>query len=94
MGDEFAVGRMVGGLDAFDMQFHRGVNALDMFHQLVLLVGGADDENGAGVGDGFRHLLEKGLILVVVLPGPLVLAMIVAHRPVGMDDRLYPRHRR
>ena len=86
MSDEFAVGRVVGGFDPLDMNFHRGVNALDMFHQFVLLVGGPDDENGAGVGDGSRHLLEKGLILLLAPVGAFVAVFKVAHRPLGMDD--------
>ena len=57
-----------------------------MFHQFVLLIGRADDENGAGVGDGFRHLLEKGLILLLAPVGAFVAVFKVAHRPVGMDD--------
>ena len=58
------------------MQFYRGVNALDMIHQLVLFIRGTDDEDGAGVGDRLRHFLEKDLILVVVLFRPLLLAMM------------------
>ena len=61
---------------------------LDMFHEFVLLVAGPDDENRAGVGDRLRHLFQERLILAIVMAGPLLLAMIVANRPVGVDDDL------
>ena len=89
MGDEFAVGRMVGGLDAFDMQFpSRGERALDIASSARA---SRWPRMALASATAFVTSSEKGLILVVVSPGPLVLAMMGSRTGlVGMDHSLYP----
>ena len=66
--EEFAVGRMVRLLHALDMRPDRGMLLGQIFGEEVLLLRGADDEDGAGVGDRFRDFLEERLFSSILWP--------------------------
>ena len=58
----------------------------------VLLLRGADDKDGAGVGDRLGDILEERLVLLDPVAGPRLPGMKVAnhmiadHRPVRLVD--------
>jgi hypothetical protein len=84
--EELAVARMVRFLDALDMRADRGVLLAEEFGEEVLFLRRADDEDGAGVGDRLRDILEERLVLLDPIPGVLVSRMKVANDMIANDS--------
>jgi hypothetical protein len=64
----------------------RGVLLAEEFGEEVLLLRRADDEDGAGVGDRLRDILEERLVLLDPIPGVLVSRMKVANDMIANDS--------
>ncbi len=60
----------------------------DEFGELVLLIGRADDQNRAGVGDRLRRLFEERAIFGDPMAGALLAVVNVPDRVVRADDAL------
>ena len=55
------------------------------FGEKVLLLRRADDEDGAGVGDRLRHILEERLVLLDPLAVPRLAGVKIADHVVADD---------
>ena len=77
---------MVSLFHALDMRADRGMFLGQEFGEKVLLLRRADDEDGAGVGDRLRHILEERLVLLDPLAVPGLAGVKIADHVVA-DDR-------
>jgi hypothetical protein len=61
--DEFAVGWMVDGLDAYNLSAQLRYMAFDMFDELALRICGARNKHGSRIGDGTCYALKELVVL-------------------------------
>ena len=86
--EELAIGRMVRFLHPLDMRPDRAMLLGQELGEKVLLLRRADDEDGAGVSDRFRDILEERLVLLDPVAGALLMGGVNVANDVVVDHRV------
>ena len=86
MRDQLAVSGMIERLDAHDFRVQRRGMSFDVLDELRLGIRRSGDQDSASVGDGFGHVLEKGMIFRCVTTADAVgLVVNMSGRVVRMQ---------
>jgi hypothetical protein len=68
VGDDFSTGRMIRGLDTYDLGYQRPVLLLRELEELVVRRSGPDNENRVDAVEALGDLVKEALRIVWVLP--------------------------
>lgn len=91
MGDQLTVGRVIGGLQTYDFRLERVLVLMDVFDQVELRGGGADDEDLGRIVEGAANITKKMMGVVGVLPVAILVDLLALGMAVNVTMRRFYR---